>query len=191
MAGFGAARIAMQSLKDDQGRPLNIKPNVLLVPPALQDIANTLMTTDRLEDGKPNLYKGAAKVVVGPYLTSTTQWYLLDTTQVIKPFIFQQRKAPMFVSQTNMDADDVFMRGKYKFGVEARGNAGFGFWQLAYCSTGTAAPQKAPKVDDGQVEALKQQLAQQQSDFTQKETELNNRVKAVEDALAAEKAKAK
>lgn len=138
-ASFGAARIAMRSFKDDEGRPLNVNPNVLLVPPALEDIANTLMTTDRLEDGKPNLYKGAAKVVVDAHLTSDTAWFLLDTTKPVKPFIYQERKAPVFVQQTDPEADDVFSRRKFKFGAEARAAGGYGLWQLAYGSDGTVA----------------------------------------------------
>ncbi len=57
-------------------------------------------------------------------------WFLLDTAKPLKPFIFQQRKAPMPVQQTDPEADDVFMRAEYKFGVEARGNAGYGLWQI-------------------------------------------------------------
>lgn len=131
-ASFGAARTAMRQFKDNEGRPLGVKPSVLLVPPALEDIANALMTVDRLEDGKPNPFKGTATVVVGDYLTSDKNWFLLDTTKAVKPFIYQERKAPNFVSQTDMSADDVFSRKKYKFGAEARAAGGYGFWQLAY-----------------------------------------------------------
>lgn len=133
-ASYGAARTAMRKFKDNEGRPLGIKPNVLLVPPALEDTANALMTVDRLEDGKPNPYKGTATVIVGDYLTSDDAWFLLDTTKAIKPFIYQERKAPKFVSQTDMNADDVFSRKKHKFGAEARAAGGYGFWQLAYGS---------------------------------------------------------
>lgn len=135
-ASFGAARTAMRNFKDEDGRPLGIKPTVLLVPPALEDTAKALMTVDRLEDGKPNLYKGACEVVVGDWLDSDTAWFLLDTTKPVKPFIYQERKAPVFVSQTNMDADDVFTRKKYKYGAEARAAGGYGFWQMAWGSTG-------------------------------------------------------
>lgn len=135
-AGFGAARTALRKMKDDEERPLNINPSVLLVPPALEDTAKALMTVDRLEDGKANPYKGAAEVVVSARLTSDTAWFLLDTTKPVKPFIYQERKAPVFVSQTNTDSDNVFMKKKYRFGAEARGAAGFSFWQMAYGSTG-------------------------------------------------------
>ena len=135
-ASFGAARTNMKKLKDRHNRPLNITPDVLIVPPALEDVARTLMTAERLEDGKPNLYKGAAEVLVIQDLETDTEWYLLDTTKVLKPLIFQERESPDFVSQTNMDSDDVFMRAEYKYGVESRGAAAFGYWQMAYGSTG-------------------------------------------------------
>lgn len=139
MASYGAARIAMGKFKDDEGRPLNITPTVLLVPVALQDIAFTLMNSDRMDDGKANPYKGTAKVVVAPWLTSDTAWYLLDTSKPVKPFIYQERKAPVFVEQTDPQADTVFNRKKFKFGAEARVAGGYGFWQLAYGSDGTVA----------------------------------------------------
>lgn len=136
-ASYGAYRTAMKKFKDDEGRPLNITPNVLLVGPALEDTANALMTVDRLEDGKPNPYKGTATVVCDARITSDTAWFLLDTTKAVKPFIYQERKAPAFVQQTDPQAEQVFMRKKFKFGAEARAAGGYGFWQLAYGSDGT------------------------------------------------------
>lgn len=136
-ASYGAYRTAMKKFKDDEGRPLAVSPNVLLVPPALEDIANLLMTTDRLEDGKPNPYKGTAEVVVEPRLTSDTAWFLLDTTKPVKPFIYQERKKPVFVQQVDPQSDDVFSRKKFKFGAEARAAGGYGFWQLGFGSDGT------------------------------------------------------
>lgn len=135
-ASLGAADTAMMEFKDDEGRPLGVIPDTLLVPPALKQIANALMTTDRLEDGKPNPFKDAYTVVVDGRLKSKTAWFLLDTKKAVKPFIYQERKAPVFVQQTDMNADDVFSRKKYKFGAEARAAGGFGFWQTAYGSTG-------------------------------------------------------
>ncbi|WP_312375819.1 Mu-like prophage major head subunit gpT family protein [Pseudomonas oryzihabitans] len=138
-ASYGAARTAMRRFKDEDGRPINVSPTVLLVPPALEDTARALLTVDRLEDGKPNPYKGTAELVVESRLTSDTAWFLLDTSKPVRPFIYQERKAPVFVQQTDPEADDVFSRKEYKFGAEARAAGGYGFWQMAYGSTGTVA----------------------------------------------------
>ncbi|MBP9100481.1 MAG: Mu-like prophage major head subunit gpT family protein [Nitrosomonas sp.] len=136
IASYGAARVAMRKFKDDEGRPLNIAPNILLVPPALEDVALALVNNERLSDGAVNLYRGTAEVVVDARLTSDTAWFLLDTTKPVKPFIYQERKAPVFVEQTSSENDDVFNRKKFKFGAEARAAGGYGFWQLCVGSTG-------------------------------------------------------
>ncbi|HFX6349750.1 TPA: Mu-like prophage major head subunit gpT family protein [Acinetobacter baumannii] len=138
-SSYGVARTTMMKFKDESGRPLNVKPNILLVPPAQEDVANALMTVDRLEDGKPNPYKGTAKVQVSTRLTDDDAWFLLDNTKPVKPFVYQVRKKPVFVSQTNMESPSVFMEGVFFFGAEARGAAGYGFWQTIYGSTGKEA----------------------------------------------------
>ena len=97
------------------------------------------MTVDRLEDGKPNPYKGACKVIVDGHLISDTAWFLLDTSKPVKPLIYQERKKPVFVQQTDPQTEEVFSRKKFKFGAEARSSGGYGFWQLAYGSDGSVA----------------------------------------------------
>lgn len=138
-ASLGVADLALIEMKDDEGRTLNIKPNLLVVGTGMKQIANTLMTTDRLEDGKPNPYKGAYEVLVEPRLPRNF-WALMDTKKAVKPIIYQPREKPEFVSQTTMESDSVFLRKEFLFGAEARANGGYGFWQLAYGSTGDNDP---------------------------------------------------
>lgn len=91
-------------------------------------------------DGQPFIdtdHKVAGASVSNNGGGASTPWFLLDTSKPLKPFIFQERKKPKFVSQTNPEAEDVFMKGEYKFGAEARGNAGYGLWQLAFGSKQT------------------------------------------------------
>lgn len=135
-AGYGAARTAMRQFKDDEGRSLNITPNVLLVGPALETTAKMLLTSAKLANDTPNPYQGTAELVVDARITSDTAWFLLDTTKPIMPFVYQERQAPVFVQQVNPDSSDVFNLRKYKFGAEARAAGGYGFWQLAFGSTG-------------------------------------------------------
>lgn len=136
-ASYGAARQAIMGYTDSEGMPLRLIPDTLEVPPALEAVARILCEKDKLVDNSPNPYQGTAKVIVNPALTSSTQWMLHVTSkQSVKPFIIQMRKAPVFVSQTDMSADDVFNRAEYKFGAEARATGLYGFWQLSYGSTG-------------------------------------------------------
>ena len=137
-ASYGAARTAIMSITDDEGRPLALIPDVLEVPPALEATARLICESDKLTDQSPNPWKGTARVLVNPRLTSSTAWFLHVTNRPLKPFVFQQRKAPVFVSQTDMNADNVFMRKNYLFGAEARCAGGYGLWQMSYGSTGQA-----------------------------------------------------
>jgi phage major head subunit gpT-like protein len=61
-------------------------------------------------------------------------WFLLDASRPLKPLIFQKRKEYKFVSLTDDKDDNVFMRNEYIYGVDARVNVGFGFWQMAFGS---------------------------------------------------------
>jgi phage major head subunit gpT-like protein len=137
-ASYGAARTAIMNFTDDEGRKLCLIPDLLEVPPSLESTAKIICESDRLFDESPNPFKGTASVQVNPRLTSSTAWFLHVTNQPIKPFIYQERKAPVFVSQTDMNAADVFLRHKYKFGVEARAAGGYGLWQMSWGSTGEA-----------------------------------------------------
>ena len=69
---------------------------------------------------------------------SGTAWYLLCTKRAIKPFIFQERTKPEFVAQDDPKvSESAFMRKQYYYGVDYRGNVGFGLWQLAFASKDT------------------------------------------------------
>ena len=96
--------------------------------------------TNTCYDGKPFF---AADHPVGTGVQSNfgggsgTAWYLLDTTRAIRPFIFQCRSKPQLVRQDRPDEEHVFMRRKFRYGVDYRGAAGYGLWQLAYASKQT------------------------------------------------------
>lgn len=137
-ASYGAARVAIMSFRDEEGRPMGLIPDLLEVPPALETTGRRLVEMDRLANDTPNPYAGTAKLLVNPWLTSSTAWFLHVTSRPLMPFIYQERKAPVFVEQTDMSADDVFSRKLFKFGAEARVAGGYGLWQLSYGSTGLA-----------------------------------------------------
>ncbi len=68
---------------------------------------------------------------------SGTSWFLLSAEGPIKPLIFQKRRDYQFVSKTNVNDDNVFHQKQFLYGVDARVNAGYGLWQLAYGSKQT------------------------------------------------------
>lgn len=65
---------------------------------------------------------------------SGTPWFLLCTTQSVKPIIYQERKPPEFVNLDRPTDEPVFSRRQFVYGVEMRCNVGFGFPQLAWGS---------------------------------------------------------
>ena len=135
-ASYGAGRLAIMTFKDDEGRPLGLIPDLLEVPPALEATGRLLLENEKLTDESPNPYRGTAKLLVNPRLTSSTAWFLHVTNRPLKPFVYQERKAPVFVQQTEAESDTVFMRKKFRFGAEARAAGGYGLWQFSWGSTG-------------------------------------------------------
>jgi len=136
MENFFAVREQMMSLRGDEGKALGIKPNLLVVPPSLEQTALKIVTADTI-DGSTNIAKGLVEVLVVPQLNTTTGWYLFDTTRVIKPLILQINKDIDLVAMDNPDDEAVFMRAAYRYGVDAEHNAGYGLWQLAAFNDGT------------------------------------------------------
>lgn len=61
-------------------------------------------------------------------------WFLIDASKAVKPFIFQERRKYTFVALDKENDHNVFMRSEYLYGVDARVNAGYGLWQMAYAS---------------------------------------------------------
>ncbi len=68
---------------------------------------------------------------------SGNPWFLLQTSRPLKPIIFQERRAYALKSMVKEDDSNVFMRDEYLYGVDARGNVGYGFWQQAFGSKAT------------------------------------------------------
>jgi phage major head subunit gpT-like protein len=65
---FNAAIAEMQSFRADGGRPLGIKPTVLVVPPALRAAAFALVKAERDASGASNVNFGVVDVIVSPWL---------------------------------------------------------------------------------------------------------------------------
>jgi len=64
-------------------------------------------------------------------------WFLLHTQRSLKPLILQMRRNYDLKQMNRMDDEAVFMRDEYRYGIDARLNVGFGFWQMAFGSKAT------------------------------------------------------
>ena len=62
------AREAMMAYKADEGRPLGIMPNLLVVGPGNEHEALEILKAERQSDGATNVYMGTAELLVTPWL---------------------------------------------------------------------------------------------------------------------------
>lgn len=67
-ANYAAARAAMSAFKADGGKILGIKPNLLVVPPSLEQQARDLLMAPTGAAGASNSWYQSADLVVTPYL---------------------------------------------------------------------------------------------------------------------------
>lgn len=143
-ANYAAARAKMMAYKGADGQPLGVVPNLLIVPPQLEQMARQILNAEFIPDTiggnlgpVTNVWRGSAELLVIPELAgSATTWYLFDVSQVIKPFVFQLREAPTFAYLNKPTDPNVFWERNFIFGVHARGAATTGLPFLAYKSVG-------------------------------------------------------
>lgn len=135
---YVAARTAIMSIRGDKEKSLRLVPDLLVVSPALEAEAKQILEAE-LISGTTNIWKGTAQIHVDTNLSKRPRaWYLLCTKRFLKPIIFQERKMIKFVSLTKDTDINVFLKDEYVYGADGRSNAGYGFWQMAYGSTGEA-----------------------------------------------------
>lgn len=134
------AKVDMMEELDGRGQLIQLNPNTLLVPPALEREALTLVGSS----GKPssadndiNIYEGKFRVVVWPRIGaaaggSDTAWFLLDTNRItdggglnvfmrVNPFVERETETETHVNK---------WVGYMRFSV------GFTDWRGVYGSTG-------------------------------------------------------
>lgn len=88
---------------------------------------------------------------------SGTAWFLADLSRALRPIILQKRKAWQFTARDNPTDENVFARKEFNYGVDARHNVGFGFWQFCWGSKQT--------LDADAYEAARAKLAEMKGDY--------------------------
>jgi phage major head subunit gpT-like protein len=68
--------------------------------------------------------------IVGTGAETGEPWFLLDTSQVVKPIIYQERR-PFVFQNMQPNSEYTWFNNAYAAGVDGRCNVGFGFWQTA------------------------------------------------------------
>ncbi len=137
LSDLATARKTMLQFVDDDGEYLEFEGDTVICPVDLEVTfkkivqSSTYITANA--SGISNIWGGVIKnIIVDPRLTDTNDWYLIATKYPLRPFIYQERKPAKLVSLTNEQASEtVFMFRKLLYSVELRGNAGYGFYQMA------------------------------------------------------------
>ena len=139
-----AALIQARSQVDDRGILIQCQPSILVVPPALQYTAQTLVSGTMLSVLGTGLVSGGTtdattnkntlppmKIVVMDYLTSSTAWFILDPT--VAQLNFFWRKKLEFKNMEDFDT----MQAKYR--AYMRFSAGWSDYRGIVGSAGTGA----------------------------------------------------
>ncbi len=123
----------------EMGRSAKAQPNEMVFPLLAAGFTKTCYDGQNFFDVDHPVYPkadgtGTAATVSNMTAGSKEPWYLLDTSRAIGPIIFQDRKAPVFTNMNKSDDEHVFTANKYRYGVDARNNSGYGLWQMAHGS---------------------------------------------------------
>lgn len=132
---YGTARAALRGFKGEDGRPLSLGRQLLLmVPTALEATGKALLEQEYIAQAvggnsgsamAGNVWRGTAALLVNPYLTSSTRWYLLSVGEAVKPFLFQERTPPAIIPRVGETDSNVFELNRFEWGVRCRGAASF------------------------------------------------------------------
>jgi phage major head subunit gpT-like protein len=146
LTNFAYAKQQMRSFKGESGKPLQVKPTVLMVGPdneleglrivkasTINQVTGDATGTLNVAASAPeNVYKGEVELVVNEYLVDDTAgaWYLFSTDR-IEPLIWQVRKPPTRVPIVDPTNPLVWNNRTFAYSVESRAGAGFGLPFLA------------------------------------------------------------
>lgn len=80
--GVKSVRQSMMAYTDDQGNKMGVVPDLLLVPPALEDTALTItqsMQATGTANNDINVNNGRFRVLTWHYLTDSNAWFMIDS----------------------------------------------------------------------------------------------------------------
>jgi phage major head subunit gpT-like protein len=125
-AALSAGVNAMRNFQDDQGNPMNLMPDTVVCGPEMEILIKEALLPGVAGTRRPEM-DYVKTIVVSPWLDlDQTDWYLLCTSEEIKPILFQNRQDPEFVSLDDPKGERAFIKRQFLYGVDARWATGFG-----------------------------------------------------------------
>lgn len=156
-------RVKRENIEDDQigqysviaqafGQQIAEFPDTLSFPLLVAGFTTLCFDGQNFFDTDHPMAGGTYSNIVGDGTETGEPWFLIDESQVLKPIIYQKRRAFDFKSLDDLNSEHTFLQNEFLFGVDGRCNVGFGFWQTAVASRApltTANYEKAVKVLQG------------------------------------------
>jgi len=130
-ANLNTALLAMRGQLDDKGMKIGMKADTIIVPPALEKTANILLNStlrSGTADNDANYFKGLLKVISWDWLSSSTAWFLLDSSQHELNWFW--RIKPEFKQDNSFDT------GMALFKARMRNSVGWSDWRGVWGSKG-------------------------------------------------------
>jgi hypothetical protein len=127
--------LAVDSVLDDRGMKIASEADIILVPRALRKTASILVDSDgrpETADNDKNYYRGLGlKVISWHYLTSSTAWFLIDSSQHQLNWFWR--------IQAEFKQDNAFETGMALFKGRQRFSKGFSDWRGVWGSKGDSS----------------------------------------------------
>lgn len=124
-------RLAMRNQLDDKGQIIDVNADRLIVPSALEKTAHLIVDSTLRQgtaDNDMNFYKNKFEIIPWIYLTSTTAWFLIDSSEHELNWFW--RKRPVFAQ------DDLFDTDLAVYKSSMRLSRGWSDWRGAWGSQG-------------------------------------------------------
>lgn len=131
-----AITIAMRATLDDRGQLMLVKPDTLLVPPALEKEARILLNSSGragTANNDINPYEGLLKLISWDFISSAaggsdTAYFVLDSNTHMLNWFWRQ--------QPNLERNVDFDTKNIEYSIDARWSCGFSGWRGLYGSKG-------------------------------------------------------
>jgi phage major head subunit gpT-like protein len=131
---LNTALLAMRGQLDDKGMTIGVKATTLVVPPALEKTAQ-ILTNSKMRPGTAdndfNYYEGLLKIISWDWLSSSTAWFLLDSSEHELNWFWRVR--PEFKQDNSFDT------GMALFKTRMRCSKGWSDWRGVWGSKGDGA----------------------------------------------------
>lgn len=129
-ADLASAVAQMRLFQDDRGRPMNLRGNTIMAPAALEQVvwqglnrtAGDAVNSPVIPVTATGVFVASGyTVVINPYLTDTSDWYLFHVGgPAFRPFIYQTEKSPVLESDTDPQSRDAILQRTFVYSVYGR-----------------------------------------------------------------------